>query len=120
MSNGIARSSEPSKPIQPPVHQTTQGVSSSFWDGIPVDVYRFFGEQIGNLDGKEKDKLKFLSDWAFDGTETVGDGLIKIRNLEMKLGSPSAGEKRYDRLFNWVKMQKHIEDIQKRQEALRR
>ena len=117
---GLAKSATSAIPVSAPVHQTTQGVSASPWDDIPVDVYRFFGEQIGNLDGRDKDKVKAVSDWAFEGVEGCGDAMIKLRNLEMKLGSPTGNEKRYDRLYNWVKMDRQIQDMRKRQEALRR
>jgi predicted porin len=118
--SGLAKSATSAVPVQAPVHITTQGVTTTQWDDIPVDIYRFFGEQLGNLEGREKDKVKSVSDWAFQGTETVGDAMIKLRNLEMKLGSPSGNEKRYDRLYNWVKMDRQIQDMRKRQEALRR
>jgi hypothetical protein len=98
-----------------PVLQNTQS-----FDNIPVDVYRFFGETIGLLSEKEKEKLSTVSDWAFKEVTTIGDGLLKLRNLEMRLGTPTGNESRYDRLFTWVKMQRQIEDMQKRQEALRR
>jgi len=118
--SGLAKSAAPTVATPAPSHVTTQGISSTTWDDIPVDIYRFFGEQIGNLEGREKDKVKSVSEWAFDGVETTGDAMIKLRNLEMKLGSPSGNEKRYDRLFNWVKMDRQIQDMRKRQEALRR
>lgn len=121
---GIAKSSgqagSATHTVPSPQHITTQGLTTHEYDGIPIDVYRFFGEKLGELGSREKDKLVAVSSWAFKDSETVGDGLLKLRNLEMKLGSPSVGEKRYDRLFNWVKMQRNIEDMQKRQEALRR
>ena len=120
MSIGLAKSATSAVPVQAPVHTTTQGVTTTQWDDIPVDIYRFFGEQLGNLEGREKDKVKSVSEWAFDGVETTGDAMIKLRNLEMKLGSPSGNEKRYDRLYNWVKMDRQIQDMRKRQEALRR
>lgn len=118
--SGLAKSASQGTPVQAPVHITTQVQGTTVWDDIPVDVYRFFGERIGELDGRDKDKVKTVSDWAFDGAETTGDAMIKLRNLEMKLGSPTGNEKRYDRLFNWVKMDRQIQDMRKRQEALRR
>jgi len=118
--SGLAKSADSVAVTVAPVHTTTQAVTTHQWDDIPVDIYRFFGEQLGNLEGREKDKVKSVSDWAFQGTETVGDAMIKLRNLEMKLGSPSGNEKRYDRLYNWVKMDRQIQDMRKRQEALRR
>jgi hypothetical protein len=121
--SGIAKSaSVDGKPyvVPAPVHKEPTSISTTIYDNIPVDVYRFFGAQLGELSDKDMDKLSLISDYAFKDSETVGDGLLKLRNLEMKLGSPSLGEKRYDRLFNWIKMQKQIDDMKKRQEALRR
>jgi hypothetical protein len=121
--SGIAKSaSVDGKPyvVPAPVHKDTTSISTTTYDNIPVDVYRFFGTQLGEVSDKDMDKLSLISDYAFREVETVGDGLLKLRNLEMKLGSPSLGEKRYDRIFNWVKLQKNIDDMRKRQEALRR
>jgi len=36
----------------------------------------------------------------------------------MKLGSPHLRDKSWDKVFNWVSIQKHINDLEKRQEAL--
>ena len=85
---------------------------------VPVDIYRQFGLDIGTAQGKEFDKLKDISKWAFDNENTVGDNLMRLKQLQVKLGAPRIGEQSYDKVYNWVKIQGQITDLMKRQEAL--
>lgn len=113
---GIAKT-VPAAKIEVVTQTVSPGIESLKYNDVPVDVYRFFGIDTLTLDSRNLDKLKDISQWAFEGVETLGDGLKKLRDLEVKLGSASVG-KRWDKMYNWVKIQKHIEDMLKRQEAL--
>ena len=86
---------------------------------IPVDVFRFFGQDLSCDDADTINQMKVISEWAFNGEETTGDAMVKLRNLEMKLGTPQGNESRENKLYNWVQIQKNIIDLQKRQDALR-
>jgi hypothetical protein len=90
--------------------------------GVPVSVYEYFSAPL-NLEEKEVNKLKTITDWAKvsvpkDATE--GDLLLLIRNLETYLGSPDGLQKRYDKLFNYCKMDLYSKELDKKKEALRR
>ena len=89
------------------------------FDGLPVDFYRLFGVEIGTTAPKELDKLKAIYEWSKDGADTIGDMMQKVSRLESHLGSPALNERRYDKMFRWVKMQKAINEIQKQQDAMR-
>jgi hypothetical protein len=48
----------------------------------------------------------------------LGDGLKKLKDLEIALGSPRHDETRHSRIYNWVKMEQHINDLRNRQRSL--
>ncbi len=85
---------------------------------VAIDIYRFFGVSMDNLDASVTKKLKEISDWTFQDVETLGDGLTKLKNLEIKLGYPRPDEQRYDKLYNWILIQRDITELQKKQRAL--
>ena len=85
---------------------------------VPVDIYRFFGIDLGTAEGKQLDKLKEISEWTFGDVETLGDGMSKLKELEIKMGSPKMGQNREDRIHNYIKLQRNINDLIQRQEAL--
>lgn len=50
-------------------------------------------------------KMKEMSDWAkSQGAKNSSDIMMKIRDIEVKLGSPNFGEKRIPRIYNYVKL----------------
>ena len=119
MVDGIAKSAEQVQPTEPITHEPiATGVDAMCYEQVPIDIYRFFDTPVGSIDSKDVKILKEISDWAFNGVETLGDGLIRLRNLEIKLGVPTGKDKRPDKIWRWVKMQRNIEDLQKRQEAI--
>lgn len=90
------------------------------YEGIPIDVYRYFDTPMETVVGKDADKLREVAKWAFEDSETVGDALQRIRSLEMRLGTPDNGNSRFDKIYTWVRMQRNIEDLRKRQNSLGR
>lgn len=102
----------PQEPIE-----TTEVLAS---DGVPLDIGRYFEIDLFKMEEKEKNKLREIYKWAEDEVEekTLGNILIKIRDLEAKMGMSRMGSERYNRLWNWVKMDKISKEIKKRQEAL--
>jgi len=106
-------------PSEPTIQRSAEiGIDTVHYDQIPIDVYRFFNVNLGTMDKTEITELQEISKWAFNDSETVGDALVKLRNLEMKLGLPSGKETRQQKLSNWVRMERQIVDLRKRQEAL--
>ena len=91
------------------------------WEGVPIDIYRNFSIEIGTLPKKETRKLKDIYEWAKTKTDepTMGNILQKINTLERELGSPAIDQKRYDKIWEWIKFSLAIDDLEKRREALR-
>lgn len=114
----IAKTAETVKPVIVQSAHSTTPLPTYDYDGVPIDILRFFNIDLGNVENKVKDQLLEISKWAFDGSETLGDGMRKLKDLEIKLGSPRLDETRHGRLYNWVRFQRQIDDMRKRQEAI--
>lgn len=115
---GIAKSAVTNVPrIEKSEHSLT-GLSTYDYDGIPIDVLRFFNIDLGDIPRRDRDQMASISKWAFDGAETLGQGMKRLRDLEIKLGTPRLDETRAGRLYNWVKLQYQIDDLKQRQEAV--
>ena len=117
MSEGrIAGRSEPVSVVITPTVEPSSGISHS--RDIGIDIMRYFNVDF-NTDRKVLDKLEEISKWAFRDVETTGDGLMKLKRLEMKLGIPTGNDTRENKIYNWIRIQQQIDDLHKRQEALR-
>jgi hypothetical protein len=115
---GLAKvAPEASKPVVVE-HIAVQTAPITTYDSVSIDVMRMFGADF-NTPKKTMEQLKTVSDWALKGVETTGDGLAKIRDIERKIGLPRAGESRISRLHDYLRIQRNIDDLLKRQDALR-
>lgn len=118
---------EPLLPTEPqveiePAPQPSQTLSAPSWEGVPIDLIRYFGRDIGTMSTKDIEQLKDIDRWSrLDLAEdTIGNRLQKIRSLESRLGAPALYETKVQKLWNWVAMQKNIDELRKRQEAFER
>ncbi len=115
---GIAKSTNEEAPR---VFDSSE-VSQASISGVPTvnwDILRFFDTDIQQLNsGSTEENLKEIESWVFKDAETLGDGLMKLRNLEIELGTPTNGESRITKIHRWVKMEQHINDLKLRQRAL--
>lgn len=59
---------------------------------VPLEIYRHFGLDILSTKGKELDKLKDISKWTFNNSDTIGDNLMRLKSLQLRLGQPRVGE----------------------------
>lgn len=110
----------------PQVAQTTavvekpslEGYSSFLYDGVDISVYGFFDLDVGKASDTEKTRLKDIYDWAMSENKSIGDGMQRIRSLETQLGQPPIGTTRLNKLWNWIKISRQIDDLRKRQDSL--
>ena len=97
-------------------------VATSGISGIPTvqwDILRFFDIDTHDLGvGTTEENLKDIEKWTFKDVDTLGDGLMKLRNLEIQLGTPSGGDTRITRIHRWVQMEHSINDMKARQRSL--
>lgn len=105
-------------PAQPP--QTA--ISAPSWEGIPVEIIRYFGKDLGTIETKEIEQLRDIDRWSkVDSIEdTIGNRLQRLKGLEIKLGAPGYHETKLSKIWNWVKMDFSINELRKRQSAFER
>lgn len=114
----IAKSAPSSPVVQVESTKPATAISDFLYDGVDVSMYNFFGVDMKDATEADKARLKDIYEWAIDGGKTLGDGMLRIRNLETQLGQPPIGMTRINKLWNWVKISKQIGELQKRQDAL--
>jgi len=115
---GIAKSAQQQEPVTIEHKELSPSIDTLSYADVPIDIYRFFSLDMANTDSKILDKLKHISNWTFKDAETLGDGLKKLRDLEIQLGTPRLDEDKTEKIYRWIKMQAQIDDIRKRQESL--
>lgn len=115
LAKSVIQETKPQPPSNP--IETTEVLAI---DGIPLDIGNLFDVDLHKMNDKEKSKLKELYEWAVGEVEekTLGNVMLKIRELERRMGQSRTGSESYNRLWNWVKMEKYSREIKKRQEAL--
>ena len=118
----IAKSAPQSVPLSTNQlnHSVPDAGGGSFeYNGVPVDVYGFFGVEFDSLDAKDIGKLREIYSWAKEESDTLGDAMEKIARIERQIGY-SGLDKRYDRVWNWVSITNKMKDLDKRRNALKR
>jgi histidyl-tRNA synthetase len=107
---------QPTQTLPPPT-----GIAGYEWAGIPIDVFRAFGVEMGTIPVKDIEQLKDIVSWAKSKTDepTVGNVLQQIIRLRRELGAPAYNQKGYEKVWSFVKMQKHIDELTKRQDSLK-
>jgi len=101
------------KEMQKPVEMPTEIQSDipSEYYGIPIDCFRHFSIPIHSLSGIEISKLRDIVDWAKSQNE--GKVLDNISYLQRKLGAPALNEKNYEKVWQYIKMNKLTNSIAK-------
>ena len=118
----LAKSATVEAPKSTPVTTTpSPDMSSVRLDigGVPLDIFNAFDVPM-TASEKEVAKLKTIADWAKIGTESMGDALIKIRDLRNHLGSPEGMEKSYMKAWKYCTMDLYSQELEKKKLALRR
>lgn len=68
----------------------------------------------------QRDKFKVIWDHFSEESDSVGDLMYKMRQLENRLGSPAIGESRLTKMYNYAKISSQIKDDEKRRDSLLR
>lgn len=76
----------------------------------------YFGMDRPSLD--EKGELRGILEWLnAQGARDKADQLTKLKQLELRLGSPPTSERRLARLVNYMKLDMQIDRLLKEQSA---
>ena len=102
-----------------PITDHPQPEQPVLYDGVPLDLYGFFYTSFENTTPADKDKLRDLYDIAkgSDLNPPIGKILSELSKLEGKLGM-AGYEKRIDRLWNYAKLRRKINDYSKQKKAM--
>jgi len=121
---GLTKEQIPQAPNQSPPSTASLDnlpMESPCWHGVPVEVYRYFNQDIGTTDEKSMNQLKDIYQIAKETTGgTLEQVLDRINSWELKVGSPSIVETRHSKMWNYVKIQHHINNLLKEQKRLER
>lgn len=105
--------------IAPP---EAQGLSNYEWAGIPIDVVRHFGVELGQMPTKDLEMLKDISTWTkskVGNDASIGDILQQISKIQRELGAPRINEKAHVKVHQFLKMQRIIDEMRNRQDSLK-
>ena len=94
------------------------GVFTPMVSEVPIDIYNFFNIPPYSLESKELDRLKDIASWTFGDGSSLGDGMMKLRDIELKLGSAKLSEDKLGKISSYIKLARQIEDLRKRQESV--
>jgi hypothetical protein len=122
----LAKSAPPNLPTPeaPPVAivPPPTGLANFEWQGIPIDVCRMFGVELTSMPSRDLEQLRGISEWAKEkvGPEgSIGDILSAISKVQRELGAPRINERAYAKVAEFVKMQKVIDEMRKRQDSMK-
>ncbi|OPZ89046.1 MAG: hypothetical protein BWY74_02887 [Firmicutes bacterium ADurb.Bin419] len=115
---GLAKSAPSSTPATVNISKESPAISAYMVDGVPVEMYEYFGLNLGNVETQDKAKLKDIFDYLIPTSKNMSDAFSKLTDIQLRLGS-SSYEKRHDKIWNFIKINKQIEELQRRQIALR-
>lgn len=104
--------------VAAPESKTTTPVTTTLPENAPDEIYKYFDIKPLEATHEERNDLQELYGWAVNNGMTLGDALLALRGLERRLGAPAVNERRYSKMLNWIRIDGHIQELQKRREAL--
>lgn len=116
----IAKSAPSATPVVLEPNQQTVGFNSFEYDGVDLSLFEMYG--IDYTDDVARGRLKDINNWISADLEekTIGNVMMKLRDLDTKLGATPAGGRRIDRIWNHLKISQKMKDLMKQQRALER
>jgi len=94
---------------------------SQSWDGIAMDVYKYFNCDFFDASDKHKSEMRDIYEYAKGRSNGMtGDIIQKIEELEHRLGTPQIGETRLGKMSNYIRVLRNISDMNKQRRALER
>ena len=94
------------------------GVFTPMVSDVPVDIYNFFNIPPFSLESKELDVLREVRDWAFGDGSSLGDGMQKLKDIEIKLGHARLSDGKLSKIHNYITLDNQVADLIKRREAV--
>lgn len=85
--------------------------------GVPVDIYGYFGLDLNKASNSQREKMLQINRYVSDGDATIGDRMMKIRQIERKLGMGGM-DSRIDKIYRYIRLSENIRDLEARRKAL--
>lgn len=108
--------------VRPPSNMTAAPVATQsivpMVNGVPIDLIDYFNIDIRNLDSRDSNQLSEVYKLLKSDSETEGDVLLKIGEIERKLGSPTYNETRYGRIWSYLRINSRINEMEKQKKAM--
>lgn len=110
------------RPARPPSNiaaapVSTQSITPSI-NGVPISLIDYFNIDIRNIESRDNNQLAEVYKLLKSDSETDGDVLLKIGEIERKLGSPAYNETRYGRIWSYLKINSRINEMEKQKKAM--
>ena len=87
--------------------------------GASVDVFPVPLQGYLNIDRPTTEEAQQLKEiWDFIDGEGEADKLYRIQQLENRLGSPALGQTRLDKLYEYAKITRQIDTLEKMRDGL--
>lgn len=100
---GMAKTVEQVAP-QPVVTKSVPSIFKNYISGIPFEIYRYFNVDMNNISIQERRQLEAITEWASIDSDSPETALSKITKIERSVGAPDVGERRFNRVFNIVRL----------------
>ena len=120
---GLVKNIEQIEPVTvTPDAQPVDGVATHEWEGVPVDLWRYYGVHLEDSKPEQATHLKEICEIVSDELteKTIGNIMDYLSKLDIKLGATPIGENRLNQVWGYLKLQANIKEMQKRQRAYER
>ena len=113
MGEGLAKTASQSNPTPVENKSVSPGIDGTFisldsYEGVPTDVYKYFGLNVRDADVRTLGQLKGIWEFVSKNTNSYGKALQALRRIERKLGSPHR-ESRCSKMHNWVAIRSYMQ-----------
>lgn len=88
------------------------------FEGMPLEMIRYFDIDVRQIDNRIRKQIMDIYTFSCQEGDSIGDILLKVRAVEKRLGVSSLNETRYGRIWNWLKINRNIEELHKQRSAL--
>lgn len=119
---GVPQPSQVVRPARPPSNIAAPPVQTQsitpMVNGVPIDLIEYFNIDIRNIENRDNEQLSEIYRLLKSDSETDADMLLKIGEIEQKIGMPAFNETRYGRIWSYLKINSRINEMEKQKKAM--
>lgn len=110
------------RPSRPPSNIAAAPVATQsitpMVDGIPIDIIDYFNIDTMSINTRENNQLIDIYKLLKNDGDSDSDVILKIGEIERKLGYPAHNETRYGKVWSYVKINSRIIEMEKQKKAM--